>query len=68
MQISQMVDKLWSGHKYMMDISIKNFQRAVTLKVCKQELWFLCSTCFLMVLYIYVQFHENISNSFQVTE
>ena len=32
------------------------------------ELRFLCSACCLMLLYICVKFHENISNVFGVTE
>ena len=44
-------------------ISIYNVQRAGTPKVDKQELWFLCSAC-----YISIKFQENILNSFQVTE
>ena len=37
MKISQTVFKL-VGHKYMMEITIYNVQRAVTPKVDKQEL------------------------------
>ena len=33
----------------------------------KTELWFVCSAHHLMVLYISVKFHENISNVFHVT-
>ena len=33
-----------------------------------QELWFLCSACCLVVLYICIQFHENNSNGFQITK
>ena len=34
-------------------------------KVGKLQLWFLCSACFLRVVNISVQFHENFSNSYQ---
>ena len=51
-----------------MEIAIFNIQRAVTLKVGKQELRFMCSACRLMVFNICVKFHENISNSFKVME
>ena len=44
------------------------FQRAITPKICNPELWFLCSACRLMLLYICEKFHENISNGFGVTE
>ena len=36
-------------------------QRAVIIKVGLPELWFLCSAHCLMVLYICVKFHVNIS-------
>ena len=44
------------------------FQRAITPKLCNQDLRFLRSASHLMLLYICVKFHENISNSFWVTE
>ena len=37
-----------------------NIQMAITPKVGKQELQFMCSACRLIVLYICVKFHENI--------
>ena len=43
-------------------------QRAVTPKVGKPELWFMYSAHCLIVLYICVKFHENISNCFQLTD
>ena len=45
-----------------------NVQRAITPKVGKPELCFMCSVCRFIVLYICVKFHENISNGFQLTE
>ena len=45
---------------------IFNVQRAITLKVRKRELRFVCSNSYcLMVLNICVRFYENISNGFQ---
>ena len=44
------------------------FQRAITLKRHNPELRFLRSARRLMLLYICVKFHENISNGFLVTE
>ena len=44
------------------------FQRAITPKICNPKLRFLCSARRFMLLYIYVKFHENISNGFWVTE
>ena len=35
---------------YMVEMAIFNIQRAITLKVGKQELRFMCSACHLMVL------------------
>ena len=52
----------------MMEMAIFNIQRAITLKVRKQELWFMCSACRLMVLNICVKFHENMSSGFKVME
>ena len=36
----------------MMEITIYNVQNALTPKAGKQDLFFLCSACCLMVLYI----------------
>ena len=52
----------------MLEIAIFNIQRAITLKVGKQELRFMCSACHLMVFNISVKFHENMSSSFKVME
>ena len=42
----------------MVEMAMINVQRAITPKVGKLELQFICSC--LMVLYICVKFHENI--------
>ena len=39
-------------------------QSAIINKVCKPELWFLCSAHPIIVLYICMKFHETISNNF----
>ena len=39
-------------------------QSAIINKVCKPELWFLCSAHPIIVFYICMKFHENISNNF----
>ena len=52
----------------MEEMTIFNIQRAITLKVGKQELRFMCSACHLMVFNICVKFHENISSGFKVME
>ena len=44
------------------------FQRAITPKIRNPELWFLRSVRRLMLFYICIKFHENISNGFGVTE
>ena len=49
-------------------ITIDNVQRVVTPKEDNLELWFLCFANCIMVIYIFIKFKENISNSFQVTE
>ena len=50
----------------MTGITIYNVQRVVTPKAGNSELWFLCSACHIMVIYICINFQENISNSFQL--
>ena len=44
---------------------IVEFQRGITPKMYRQELWFLCSARRLMVLYISMKCHENILNGLQ---
>ena len=44
------------------------FQRAITPKLRNPELRFLRSAHRLMLRYIYIKLHENISNGFGVTE
>ena len=68
MKISQTVSQLWSRHEYIIEMTMFNVQMAITLKVGKPELWFMCSAHCLMVLYIAVKFPENISNSIRVME
>ena len=62
MKICQAVLKLRSGHE------IVNTQRAITLKVGKLELRFMCSALFLMVFNACVKFNENMSSRFKVME
>ena len=44
-KISLTVFDLESRHEYMVEMAIFNVQRAVTSKVGKQELRFMCSAC-----------------------
>ena len=53
---------------YEADTKIVNTQRAITPKVGKPELQFLCSAYRLMVFNICVKFHENMSSHFKVME
>ena len=62
MKICQAVLKLWSEHKKI------NTQRAITPKVGKPELWFMCFECRLMVFKVCVKFRENMSSGFKVIE
>ena len=48
--------------------SIANNQRKITPKIYKAELWFLCMTHCLIVLYNCMKFHLNSFNSVQLTE
>ena len=55
-----MVFSLQSRHQYMAEMTLFNVQSAITLKVGKPELQFMCSASCLLVLHICVKFHENI--------
>ena len=48
--------------------SIANDQREITPKISKAELWFLCMTYHLIVLYNCMKFHLNSFNGCQLTE
>ena len=63
MKMCQAVLNLWSGQE-----TIVNEQRAITPKVGKPELRFLCSACRLMVFHVCVKSHENMSRDFKVME
>ena len=62
MKICQAVLKLWRDTKNV------NTQRAITPKVGKPELWFMCSACHLMAFNVCVKFHENMASNFKVME
>ena len=47
----------------MVEMAMFNVQRAITPKLGKPELRFMCSALPLIVLYIFVKFGENISDS-----
>ena len=47
---------------------IDNVQRAVTPKASNSELFFLCFTNCIMVIYICIKFQENTVDSFKVTD
>ena len=51
-----------------MDTKIVNTQRAITPKVGKPELQFMCSARRLMVFNVCERFHENMSSGFKVME
>ena len=53
---------------YGADTKNVNTQRAITPKVGKPELRFMCSARRLMAFNVCVKFHENMSSSFQVME
>ena len=52
----------------MVEMAIFNIQSAITLKVGKQELRFMCSARRLMAFNTGVKFHKNMSSSFKVME
>ena len=49
-------------------MKIDNAQRAITPKLRKLELQFMCSARPLMVFNVCVKFHENMSSGFKVME
>ena len=63
-----MIFKLQRGHECMVEMAIFNIlhnllcSMGIINKVCKPELCFLCSANPIIVLYICMKFHENISN------
>ena len=59
---------LWSRHENMIEMAMFNAQRAITPKLGRPELWFMCSVHSLMILYIAVKFRDNISNDIRVME
>ena len=52
----------------MVEMAIFNTQRAVTLKVGKQELLFMCSACHLMMLTFVSSFMKICQSGFKVME
>ena len=59
-----MVVNLQSGH----EIALQYNQREITPKISKAELWFLCMTHRLIVLYNCMKFHLNNFNGCKLTE
>ena len=55
-------------YSYGVDTKIVYTQRAISPKVGKPELWFLCSAHHLMVFNVCVKLNENMSSCFKVTE
>ena len=60
--------KIFQAVLKLSDTKIVNTQRAITPKVGKPELRFMCSACRLMVFNVCVKFHENVSSGFKVME
>ena len=62
-------ENMSSGLKgYGADTKIVNTKRAITPKIGKPELRFMCSARRLMVFNVCVKFHENMSSGFKVME
>ena len=53
---------------YGADTKSVNTQRAITPKIGKPELRFMCFAPHLMAFNVCVQFHENMSSTFEVVE
>ena len=56
---------VWWKLPFSIFVIIYYVQSAIINKVCKPELRFLCSAHPIIVLYICMKFHENISNNFR---
>ena len=67
MKTSQIVFKLQGGHGGHDKNHFFNIQKHIIPKLSKPVLWFLSSARRLIVLFIFVKFHENMSKGFQVT-
>ena len=63
-----MVYKLQRGHELVIETATYKDQRGITQKSKFQELWFLYSACHLMLVNIYMKFHEDILNGLQDTK
>ena len=63
MVISQMVSNILNGHKYMVEMAMFNVQRAITPKVGKPKLSFICSATCLIVFSICEKFCKNIEQT-----
>ena len=63
-----MVVNLQSGHEIALQMINGNDQWEITPKLSEAELWFLCMTHRLIVLYICMKFHLNSFNGCQLTE
>ena len=62
-------ENMSSGFKVMERTrKMVNKQRAITPKIGKPELQFMCSAHHLMVFNVCEKFHENMSSSFKVME
>ena len=61
--ISRTVFNIQSGREYMVEMDTFNVPRAITLKVGKPELRFMCSASHFIVLYICIKFCENIERT-----
>ena len=68
MIISQTVFNLQSGQVYMVEMTMFNVKRAITPKVGKSDLLFMCSAHCFILLYIYVKFCENITKGIRIME
>ena len=64
MKISWMVFKLQSRHDFVTETATYKVQRGITKKIYIQELWFLLFAHDLMLVNIFMKFHEGILNGF----
>ena len=61
-----MVFILWKRQGLLRHAAISSVKGGITPNLNKQELWFLCSVCHLLMLNICMKFQKDILNGFHI--
>ena len=62
-----MVFILWKRQGLLRHAAISSVTEGITRNLCKQDLWFLCSACHLLMLNICMMLQKHILNGFHIT-